>query len=305
MRQPRPPALLALLLCLPHTGCPAPARESKAPERRRPPPKPAPRPTVDVLYTDLDGTLFNKDTAIDQVNLAALRRYQARGGRVGFATGRMFRTVKHIPGLIRADLPLIYSNGALITDARGKLLRMLVLTDARAVRTACKLVREAGCGFLYTAHGNPKTGATTIHRDECAPPTDPALGVVKIRASHCIRLEWLLPRLRGAVGKRIHIVEAGDGRWRGVSMAAMGVGKDKALEFVRARLNLDVRRMAFVGDSGNDVSAAAMIHRRGGRCFAVSNAGKPLRAVCPNVTQKDHRNGAVAEVIRRLLESPQ
>jgi hydroxymethylpyrimidine pyrophosphatase-like HAD family hydrolase len=263
----------------------------------------APPPAVRYFYTDLDGTLLDHNSAIPRVNLEALARYRRRGGRVGFATGRMPRHARAFGPQLRADLPLIYANGAVITDPRGKLLRMLVITDPADVRALCARIVAAGCRISYIAYGDPRTGAITMHSGVCAPPTRPGLGVVKIRARICPagKLDALTRDLATATKGRYDIVQSGLGRWHGVSVGHRDVGKSRALAWVLRRLRLPPTQLAFVGDSGNDVGAARWLHRVGGRCFVVKNGIPSLKAACPHHTRRKHQDGAVAEVLDRLL----
>ncbi len=264
------------------------------------------RPAVRFLYTDLDGTLLDPESKIPPINLAALERYRARGGKVGFATGRMPRHARAFGPQIKADLPLIYANGAVVTDPRGKLLRMLVITDPADVRILCAKIVASGCRISYIAYGDPKTGAITMHPGDCKPPQKPGLGVVKIRARICPagKLDGLTKELAAATKKRYDIVQSGLGKYHGVSVGHRDVGKSKALAWVAARLGFSAHHLAFIGDSGNDVGAARWLHRQGGRCFVVNNGIASLKAACPRHLKREHGQGAVAEAVDKLLASP-
>lgn len=277
----------------------APPAGDRTPPRDRA----APPPTVRYFYTDLDGTLLDLDSEIPQKNLDALAQYRRRGGKVGLATGRMPRHALHFGPQMKVDLPMIFSNGAVITDPKGKLLRMLVITDPSDVRILCAKIVASGCRISYIAFGDPKTGKITMHLGECKPPTKAGLGVVKIRARICPagKLDELTRDLATSTKNRYDIVQSGLGGYSGVSVGHAGVGKSKALAWVSSRLRIPHGQLAFVGDSGNDVGAARWLHQKGGRCFVVGNGIKTLKAACPRHTKRLHQDGAVAEVIEALL----
>lgn len=280
----------------PRAGAPARARDTTTTPTSNP-------ITVRYFYTDLDGTLLDRQSHIPAVNLAALARYRRRGGKVGFATGRMPRHARAFGPRIQADLPLIYANGAVITEPGGKLLRMLVITDPADVRILCAKIVASGCRISYIAYGDPKTGVITMHPGVCRPPDQPGLGVVKIRARICPagKLDGLTKTLATTTKGRYDIVQSGLGKWHGVSVGHRDVGKSRALAWVARRQRVSLRQLAFIGDSGNDVGAARWLHKKGGRCFVVKNGIASLKAACPRHTRRAHEQGAVAEALDALL----
>ncbi len=259
------------------------------------------RPVVDHFYSDLDGTLLSEHDELQADSVAALRRFQAAGGKVGVATGRLPEKALALAQAAGADLPLIFGNGAVILDPSGKLIRLLGIVDAEDVRRVCARIEAAGCKTVYTAYGDPRTGESRIVRDTCAPADKASYQVVKVRARHCPDVPALMAALDKGLTGTYGIVESGTGEWHGVSVAAEGVGKDKAFEHVSRRLGVDLKRFAFCGDSGNDVAAARLIHERGGRCFVMDNGTGPLKAACPHHTKRSNRQGGVAEAVETLL----
>jgi hydroxymethylpyrimidine pyrophosphatase-like HAD family hydrolase len=205
---------------------------------------------------------------------------------------------------IGADLPLVFADGAIITTPEGKILRVAALADKATVREACALITGAGCRYLYTAYARPaaSSGGVSLRQGYCGPPADPGQQPVRISARQCREHRKLFAALR-RLGDRASVEESGQGVWLGLSISAPGVSKGSALLEIARRVPLDLRELAFIGDSGNDLSAVEVVRRQGGRCFAVANATPEMRAACPNHTRRDHAHGAVAEALEQVLKT--
>ena len=100
--------------------------------------------TPRLLLFDLDGTLLRSDRQVSSANGEALKRAMDRGLRVGFATGRVRRSVQPWIEELEPNAPLILLNGAMVWDAsagRPLLEHRLPPADARA---ALVVVAELG-----------------------------------------------------------------------------------------------------------------------------------------------------------------
>jgi Cof subfamily protein (haloacid dehalogenase superfamily) len=103
-------------------------------------------PPVRLVAIDMDGTLLpNNEPVVSRRNAKALRAAQAAGITVAIATGRrMAYTVPLLESLgLRADTPLITSNGAVIRTLDGQLLDRCHM-EARVARALCGLLRPFG-----------------------------------------------------------------------------------------------------------------------------------------------------------------
>jgi Cof subfamily protein (haloacid dehalogenase superfamily) len=103
-------------------------------------------PPVRLVAIDMDGTLLSSMTqAVSQRTALALRAAQEAGITVAIATGR--RTAFTTPFLVglglRADTPLITSNGAVIRTLGGEPIDHCHL-EARVARGLCELLRPFG-----------------------------------------------------------------------------------------------------------------------------------------------------------------
>jgi Cof subfamily protein (haloacid dehalogenase superfamily) len=103
-------------------------------------------PPIRLVAIDMDGTLLPTFAqAINQRTANALRAAQQAGITVAIATGRRTAyTVPLLDGLgLRADTPLITSNGAVTRTLGGELIGVCHL-DARVARGLCGVLRPFG-----------------------------------------------------------------------------------------------------------------------------------------------------------------
>src|SRR5580692_5819718 len=103
-------------------------------------------PPVRLVAIDMDGTLLpTLGQAISARNARALRAAQEAGVTVAIATGRRAAyTVPLLQGLrLRADTPIIASNGAVTTTLGGEQIGCSHM-DARIARGLCGILRPFG-----------------------------------------------------------------------------------------------------------------------------------------------------------------
>jgi HAD superfamily hydrolase (TIGR01484 family) len=254
------------------------------------------------FYTDLDGTLLTDDNQISESDRRAVERYREAGGRIGIATGRLPDSSLPFAETIGADLPLIFANGAVITNSDGGLIRMEGIYDNDSVNAICDRINISSCGSVYVAWGNPKTEEIQLKDDACMAPEDPAFGVLRIRAKHCDEDDPLLDDLIRSYGQKLLIIEEGSGSGRGLSVARKGLGKAEALGYVAERLDIDFVHIGFIGDSGNDTDALKLIHEKGGRCVAMKNGTDGVMAACPRHSERDNNSGGAGDALLDCLD---
>ena len=69
-----------------------------------------------IIVTDMDGTLLDRRSRVPEVNLRAIDRFRAAGGRFTIASGRYGKTVNELfPGYVGyINAPAIFCNGSVI-----------------------------------------------------------------------------------------------------------------------------------------------------------------------------------------------
>lgn len=92
------------------------------------------KPQETVLYSDLDGTLFNSRGEVSPGNRAAIEAYIAAGGMFAIATGREPKNALHFIGDLPQNAPAIVVNGCGVYDfAKKQFLRCWTLDRERLI----------------------------------------------------------------------------------------------------------------------------------------------------------------------------
>ena len=228
----------------------------------------------------MDGTLLPNDVQkISKRNVQALNAAQQAGVTVAIATGRrMAYTVPLLEGLgLRADTPLITSNGAVIRTLDGQPIDRCRM-ESRVARGLCGLLRpfgalvftfdRPGCGELVLEDIDQVQGRIAVwvetnrHAIEVVKPLesalrdgdDPIQGMVTGPVSKMRDAE---KALRGS--HWINSCECVHTEYlsRDVSILDLlprGVSKGWALEKLAGTLGIERRETMAIGDNWNDVA---------------------------------------------------
>jgi Cof subfamily protein (haloacid dehalogenase superfamily) len=258
-------------------------------------------PPVRLVAIDMDGTLLPNDVQkISPRNAQALRAAQKAGVTVAIATGRrMAYTVPLVEGLeLRADTPMITSNGAVIRTLGGEPIDRCHM-ESRVARGLCALLRPFGA--LVFTFDRPGRGELVLENIEqvqgrisvwvetnrnaievfkplelaLLDGDDPIQGMVTGPVS---RMRDAEKALRGS-----HWIEScecvrTEYPSRDVSILDLlprGVSKGWALQQLADRLGVDRRETMAIGDNWNDVS----MFEWAGQAVVMGNAALELRTL--------------------------
>lgn len=237
-----------------------------------------------LIALDMDGTVLSESLTISPGNLASLRRAQAAGVTVTFATGRMF------PGLVERyaqelefTAPVITLNGGAVWTAQGRLLathpfsaeQLASLREAAATSRMDCVAYTAERGWdrsVFAERDGPwiKCVFTGEARDEIA---------------------HMRERLQDA-----GLFEVTNTHPANIEVNPSGVTKARALDRVCRDLGVDASQVVAMGDSLNDVAMLQFA----GLGVAMENAAGAVKAVAGMVTLHHEADG-VAHAIRLLL----
>jgi len=272
------------------------------------------RPDQTILFSDLDGTLFNSQGVVTRENRAAIERYIAAGGMFAIATGREPQNALSFIGDLPQNAPAIVVNGCGVFDFSAmEYLRCWFLDR----ETLLPFLRQLLADFpslelqCYTSHGiryctpeetaNPQLLA--MHRP-CVFTTLDALendsffkcflyGPEEIR-------EPLLERIRAgeAAGIFRHVLGTTDvgGPITYHELLPRDVSKGSALNFLRTVPELAGRTVIAAGDYWNDYELLA----EADVSVAPDNAIDEIKALCTHrtVSNNDH---AIRHIIDDIL----
>jgi Cof subfamily protein (haloacid dehalogenase superfamily) len=258
-------------------------------------------PPVRLVAIDMDGTLLPTfSQSISPRNVEALRAAQKAGITVAIATGRRTAyTAPLLEGLgLRADMPLITSNGAVTRTLGGDPLDRSHL-EARVARNLCALLRpfgtlvftfdQVGRGELILEDFEQAHQRIALwveaNRDaiEVVKPLENALndgndpiqgmvtgGLDKMRqaekALKASELSQFCEAVRTEYPSRDLSI---------LDLLPPGVSKGWALERLAARLGVDRKETMAIGDNWNDVDMLEWA----GQAVMMANAAQELRTM--------------------------
>ena len=258
-------------------------------------------PPIRLVAIDMDGTLLPTfSQIISPRNAQALRAAQNAGVTVAIATGRRTAyTAPLLEGLgLRADMPLITSNGAVTRTLGGDPLDRSHL-EARTARELCRLLRPSGTlVFTFDQVGRGELVLEDLEEAHqrialWVEANRDAIEVVK-------PLENALPDghdpIQGMVTGSIDKMRAAEKALKGSSLMQSceavrteypsrdlsildllppGVSKGWALERLAGHLGIDRKETMAIGDNWNDVDMLEWA----GQAVIMANAAHDLRAL--------------------------
>lgn len=258
-------------------------------------------PPVRLVAIDMDGTLLPTfSQSISPRNAQALRSAQSAGITVAIATGRRTAyTAPLLEGLgLRADMPLITSNGAVTRTLAGDPVDRSHL-EARIAREICGLLRpygtlvftfdQVGRGELILedfeqAHqrialwveANRKAIEVVKPLEDGLPDgNDPIQGMVTGSIDKMRQAEKALkssPLIRSCEAVR---TEYPSRELSILDLLPPGVSKGWALERLAGRLGIDRKETMAIGDNWNDVDMLEWA----GQAVIMGNAAQDLRTL--------------------------
>ena len=222
---------------------------------------------VQAVVLDLDGTTLDSTGAVPAATTAAVQRFQACGGRVGVATGRVRAQADAAITALHADLPVVLFNGALVETPDGRLLASWPMKAAAVARASQAFRGVSGAtgvlvqsrthtwGVLGTA---TEADLARSYRLPLEPQPWSARGSAAVQepplkllafARDSAAADTLERAVRAALGRYAKVVRSGKGT---VEALAPGVSKAAAIRAGLATLAERPTRLITFGDSGND-----------------------------------------------------
>jgi Cof subfamily protein (haloacid dehalogenase superfamily) len=258
-------------------------------------------PPVRLVAIDMDGTLLPNDVQkISSRNVQALRAAQQAGITIAIATGRRLAyTVPLVDGLeLRADTPMITSNGAVIRTLGGEAIDRCHM-ESRVARGLCGLLRPFGA--LVFTFDRPGRGELVLEDFEqiqgriavWAETNRSAIEVFKpLESALMDGDDPIQGMVTGPVSRMRDAEKALRGsHWiencecmrteypaRDVSILDLlprGVTKGWALRQLAQRLGIDRRETMAIGDNWNDVS----MFEWAAQAVVMGNAALELRSL--------------------------
>jgi Cof subfamily protein (haloacid dehalogenase superfamily) len=269
---------------------------------------------IDLIATDLDGTLLRSDGTVSERTRAALAAAEAAGLVVVFVTGRPPRWLDPIAESTGHLGVAVGANGAVIYDLRTEqVLRTDPLDTATALGVAADLRARfprvdyaveyvdgfaAEPEYLHDWTINPPRDR---HGNPIPPPRTGPLDTIADRPllkllakDHGLDVDEFLASAGSLIGARASITSSSP---RGLlEIAAPGVTKATGLARVAAEHGIPAERIAAIGDMPNDVPMLEWA----GTSYAVGNAHPAAQAAADAVVGTNDED-AVALVVEQAL----
>lgn len=263
---------------------------------------------IKLVAIDLDDTLLDSGLQIAPSCLEAIRQVQERGIKVTLATGRMYCSALPYARQIKADLPLITYQGALVKNSMsGEVLYHrpvspdLALEVMEYFRQAqvhfhtylndelyLESLTEEGIAYANMAGVEPRLVPDLMEAVRHAPPlkimaiTDNEKALLDME----VELKTRFSKLLNITRSKPYFLEVMD----------HSANKGNALQVVAEHFGIERKEVLAVGDSYNDL---AMIEWAG-IGVAMGNARDVVKDAADYVTSSNEEAG-VAEALQRFI----
>jgi len=268
-----------------------------------------------VIFSDLDGTLFNSHGEVSPENTAAIERYMAQGGKFAISTGRQpDNALWFWPGAI-TNTPSVVLNGAAVYDFSTKEYSHCVFLERSSLwRTLSRLMAEippidiqlylpAGIRYI-TPRENAQPQLLELHHPSAWLTPEEARRENAFKCLMYAPPAWedkLKELLRPGDGRDFHLVP-GTTDVGGIityyELLPLGVSKSTAIDALRSHPSLRGRTFFAAGDYWNDYEMLRSVDV----AVAPGNAIDEIKAIC-QYTTVDNNDHAIARIIDELIPS--
>ncbi|MCD8917575.1 Cof-type HAD-IIB family hydrolase [Staphylococcus gallinarum] len=284
---------------------------------------------INLIATDMDGTLLNAAHEISEENIQAIQYAQSLGITVVIATGRAFYEANTPVNQTDLKVPYICLNGAEVRDESFNIMSTSNLNRELINRITEELNHEDVYYQVYTNLGiyteNPQkdldiyidiaeragqtadvekikqgiqkridNGTLKVVENYDKIEKTPGEIVMKILAfdSDLSKIERVSRKLAESGSLAVSSSSRGN-----IEITHSDAQKGIALETIAERLNIDMQNVMAIGDNLNDVSMLERV----GYPVAMDNATEEVKQVAKYVTETNEQSG-VGKAIMKLIQ---
>lgn len=265
-----------------------------------------------LLFTDLDGTLFKKDSTISAEMHEALKKLTKAGHRFVICSGRPLPSIKERIELLDMKFENMYAvanNGALIYDVSGQKNIYEKKLPSDIIRQVCDICNEAGVHVhCYTDKeivGYSEDKELEFYLRRIHMPfirTDDIAGYLSegtykiqiIDLDNKQTLDNLREEILCKLGESVDAVFSND---RYLEILPKGISKGASVKWLSSYLSMPLSHTYAAGDDENDISMieAAKVG------IAMINANEKTKAVADIVTTFDNDHDGLIEIIHKYF----
>ncbi|SNS49513.1 Cof-type HAD-IIB family hydrolase [Rhodococcoides kyotonense] len=266
--------------------------------------------TVQLVATDLDGTLLTSDRTVSTRSAEAMAAARASGIEVVWATARARHSIHELAASCGFTGKAIGANGAVVLDlADGTpVISGTTAIDAEAVEAAMSRVRELVPGVVFATVGptafvaEHEYAALCVFADHHRHPHEMVVSTTVLADEPTVKIVARHPELssvdlyRTVLGAQVTGVELTHSGAPYIEMAAAGVSKASALSRLCRELGVEQDSVAAVGDAFNDLPMLEWA----GTALTTANAMPEIKDVAHRVLGSNDDDG-VASYLEELV----
>ncbi len=260
-----------------------------------------------LIAIDLDGTLLRSDSTISAESEAYLQQAVADGHVLTVVTGRSWASSLRYVRQLGISSPYIVHNGAWITDVSAAILQLspIAADAARDFWLYCN-EKQIACTFtttrgLYINRDDSHSienhlaheGTSPEVKTDRPPEADEPLLAICINSRDSETYLSVYGQLSKRFGQRLNIYRVG---YNMINVAAPGVSKGRALEYLASHLSIPMDDVIAFGDNHNDVDML----QKAGTGVAMEGSDPETLAVADIVAPANNQDGVIA-VLRQLI----
>jgi Cof subfamily protein (haloacid dehalogenase superfamily) len=271
----------------------------------------APSHPIELVVTDVDGTLLNSKQELDECVLDSIRSSQSKGVPLMIATGKAIGpwTETILPAL-DSPMPQIFLQGLFIRDGRDGATLYSNALDRDVLLRSISLAEQLGVTLVLYSSDRILCKSRNYHTDRLifyGEPTPEAVGdvagyidahpevdihkVIFMSEEDSINLN-VRPLVESEL-RNVYDVALTSAIEGMVEVLPPGASKGKGVEFVLHLLGLSPENVMALGDGENDAEMLKLV----GWGVAVGNAGDKARQAANVVSQYTNDLGAVGKAI--------
>ncbi|MGN6549522.1 MAG: Cof-type HAD-IIB family hydrolase [Pararhizobium sp.] len=262
---------------------------------------------IDLLLSDVDGTLVDPDKQLTPRALAAVHELREKGVRFAIASSRPPRGVASLIEQLALDTPIAGFNGGLYVDRDFNELASRTL-PADVAGEAAELIRSHGLD-VWVFRGqewfvDDPDGAYVEHEMRTvqfrptvvADVTARLDGIAKMVGvgADFARVEEAETAAQGAIGKAATVARS---QSYYLDITALEANKGAVVDYLSRTLDIPRTRIATIGDHTNDVK----MFERSGLSIAMGNASDAVKAKAMHQTASNREDGFALAVERFIL----
>ncbi|AQM40691.1 MULTISPECIES: Cof-type HAD-IIB family hydrolase [Staphylococcus] len=286
---------------------------------------------INLIATDMDGTLLNAAHEISEENIQAIKYAQSQGITVVIATGRAFYEANAPINQTDLKVPYICLNGAEVRDESFNIMSTSNLNRELINRITVELNKE---NIFYQVYTNLGIYTENPLRDleiyiDIAQRAGQEADVEKIKSgiqkridNGTLKVVENYDKIQDTPGEIVMKILAFDSDLEKIDRVSETLAKSEslaissssrgnieithsdaqkgiALNTIAERLNIDMENVMAIGDNMNDVSMLERV----GYSVAMENAAPEVKAIAKYETDSNEQSGVGKAIMKLLREN--